>query len=160
MHKKLIVAIVTAVVVPGAIFARTSLSEAASAGVDLGITGSTVAGFTRGQADMELPVVFTMTNHSSTRSTDVSFNFTITHATAGGGDYTCPLISNHYLINPDTPSCEPGVLGHGRRTSAAILVTPTITSGTVTVRACAQSLSNFSDPVPSNNCRTIRIPIE
>jgi hypothetical protein len=137
----------------------TTASQASTTTVDLSITGGTVAGYTKAQHGQELPVVFTMKNHSTTTGASVSFYFTLTQATAGISDYTCPLISNHYNINPDTPACEPGVLGYGRSTSAAILVTPTIYSGTVTVRACAQDLNGYADPVSSNNCKTVSIAI-
>jgi hypothetical protein len=137
----------------------TTASQATTTSVDLGMTGKTVAGFTQAQAGQELPVAFTMKNYSTTRSVSVAFYFTLSHATAADGDYTCPLISNHYNIFPDSPACEPGTLGYGRSTSAAILVTPTISSGTVTVKACAQDLSGYSDPVSSNNCKTVSIPI-
>jgi hypothetical protein len=137
----------------------TTASQASTATVDLSITGSTVAGFTKAQHGQELPVVFTIKNRSTTTAAEISFYFTLTHATASAADYTCPLITNHFNINPDTPACEPGTLGFGKSTSAAILVTPTIYSGTVTVKACAQNLSGNADPVPSNNCRTISIAI-
>jgi hypothetical protein len=134
-------------------------SQASTTSVDLSITGGTVAGFTAAQPDMELPVSFTMTNHGSI-ATPVDFTFTLTNATASGEDYVCPTVGTHFLINPDTPACEPGTLGAHRRTSAAILVTPTITSGTVTVQACANDEADHHDPVPSNNCKTVSIPIE
>ena len=135
----------------------TTASQATTTSVDLSITGNTVAGYTKAQYGQELPVVFTIKNRSTTTAADVSFYFTITHATADGSDYTC--VSNHYVINPDTPACEPGMLGYGKSTSAAILVTPTIFSGTVTVKACAQNLSGAADPVLSNNCKTVSIAI-
>jgi hypothetical protein len=123
------------------------------------LTGNTVAAFSKAQGGQELPVTFTMMNHSTTTSADVSCYFTLTHATANSTDYTCPLVSSHYNIDPDTPACEPGVLGYGKGTSAAIMVTPTIASGTVTVKACAKLLDGHTDPVSSNNCKTVSIPI-
>jgi hypothetical protein len=39
------------------------------------------------------------------------------------------------------------------------LVTPTIASGTVTVKACAKLLDGHMDPVSSDNCKTVSIPI-
>jgi hypothetical protein len=137
----------------------TSSSGAATASVDLGITGATVAGYTSAQYGQELPVSFTIKNHSTTRSADVAFYFTISHATADMSDYVCPLVTGHFNIDPDTPACEPGVLAAGRSTSAAIMVTPTISSGTITVKACAQNLDGTADPVSSNNCKTVSIPI-
>jgi hypothetical protein len=137
----------------------TSSSGAATASVDLGITGATVAGYTSAQAGQELPVSFTIKNHSTTRSVDVEFYFTVSHATAAISDYVCPLVTGHFNINPDSPACEPGVLAAGRSTSAAIMVTPTISSGTVTVKACAHNLDGIADPVSSNNCKTVSIPI-
>jgi hypothetical protein len=158
MRKKLILLFVTAIGLAGTLLLTTS-SQATTTSVDLGITGSTVAGFTKAQPGQELPVTFTIKNHSTTAAASISFYFTVTHATATSpSDYICPLISNHYNINPDTPACEPGTLGYGKSTSAAILVTPTITTGTVTVKACAQNLST-TDPVASNNCKTVSIAI-
>jgi hypothetical protein len=138
----------------------TTASQAATTKVDLSITGQTVAGYTKAQYGQELPVMFTMKNRSPRTATSVAFSFTLTNATADGSDYTCPLISNHYNINPDSPNCEPGVLGHGASTSAAIMVTPTIVTGTVTVQACAEDLESHGDPVSSNNCKTVSIPID
>ncbi len=121
--------------------------------------GSTVAGYTSAQSGQKLPVTFTIKNHSTTTSATVDFFFTITHATADASDFVCPLVSNHFNIVPDTPACEVGVLGAGKSTSAAILVTPKITTGTVTVRACAMNETGSPDPVSSNNCKTVSIPI-
>ena len=137
----------------------TSSSGAATTSVDLGITGATVAGYTSAQVGQELPVSFTLKNHSTTRSANVAFYFTISHATASASDYTCPLVVGHFNIDPDTPACEPGVLAAGKSTGAAIMVTPTISSGTVTVKACALNLDGLADPVSSNNCKTVSIPI-
>jgi hypothetical protein len=158
MRKKLILLFVSAIALAGALFFPTT-SQATTTSVDLGITGKTVAGFTKAQLGQELPVTFTMKNHSTTASASVDFYFTLTNATADPSDYTCPLISNHYNIFPDTPACEPGVLGYGKSTSAAIMVSPTISSGTVTVKACARNENNYTDPVSSNNCKTVSIPI-
>jgi hypothetical protein len=159
MRIKIILSCLGAVALAGGLLIASSASDASTASVDLSITGGTVAGYTIGQADQELPVSFTMTNHGSI-ATPVDFAFTLTNATASGEDYVCPTIGNHVLINPDTPNCEPGTLGAHRRTSAAILVTPTIISGTVTVKACADDEADHHDPVPSNNCKTIKIPIQ
>ncbi|MDQ1742712.1 MAG: hypothetical protein QOE23_1051 [Pseudonocardiales bacterium] len=154
-----ILALATTVAALAATGFLTASSQASTATVDLSITGSTVAGYTKAQHGQELPVVFTIRNRSTTTAASIAFYFTLTHATAAASDYTCPLITNHYNIDPDTPACEPGTLGYGRSTSAAILVTPTIYSGTVTVKACAQDLDGYADPVSSNNCRTISIAI-
>jgi hypothetical protein len=159
MRTKLAILAAALITLATTLFLNTA-SNAASTSVDLGITGSRVAGYTSAQAGQELPVVFTLKNHSTTTSANVAFHFSLTHATADISDYTCPLISNKFNINPDTPDCEPGLLGYGKSTSAAILVTPTISSGTVTVKACAVNLSGASDPVSSNNCKTISIPIQ
>jgi hypothetical protein len=158
VRNKIIVFVVAASALACTLFLTTA-SQATTTSVDLGITGNTVAGFTKAQYGQELPVTFTIKNRSTTTAAEVAFYFTLTHATADGSDYTCPLVSNRYNINPDTPACEPGVLGYGRSTSAAILVTPTISSGTVTVKACAQDLTGYADPVSSNNCKTVSIAI-
>jgi hypothetical protein len=158
MRSRILALMTAAGALAGTVFLTTA-SQASTASVDLSITGSTVAGYTKAQHGQELPVVFTIKNRSTTTAASISFYFTLTHATASSSDYTCPLITNHYNINPDTPACEPGTLGYGKSTSAAIMVTPTIYSGTVTVKACAQDLDGYADPVASNNCKTISIAI-
>jgi hypothetical protein len=157
MRNKIVFALVGSAVMTTTLLLATA-SQATTTSVDLSITGQTVAGFTAAQQWQELPVLFTMKNRSNTTATEVAFSFTFTNATVDG--YTCPLISNHFNINTDGSFCEPGVLGHGKSTSAAIMVTPTISSGTVTVTACAQDLDSYGDPVSSNNCKTVSIPIE
>ena len=140
------------------IFTFPMASGGASTGVDLGITGGTVAGVRSAQQGQELGFSFTVTNHSTTGSADLAVTFTVTHGTAGISDYICPLISNHFNINPDTPACEPGFLAYGKSTGTAILVTPT-GAGTMTVKACASNLAGTTDPTPSNNCKTLSVPI-
>lgn len=132
-------------------------STAATTGVDLGITGSTVAGVVLGQVGQKLAFSFTVKNHSTTTSASLGITFTVARGTANGTDFICPMISNHFDINPDEPTCEPGTLRHGRSTRAAIVVTPTST-GTLTVKACAENQGD-TDPVSSNNCKTISVPI-
>jgi hypothetical protein len=158
MRIKIILLCAGALALTTSMVVGSATSQASTTNVDLSITGGPVAGFTAAQPWMELPVSFTMTNRGSI-ATSVDFQFTITNATASGEDYVCPLVDDGFLINADTPFCEPGVLGSHRKTSAAILVTPTITSGTVTVQACANDEANHHDPVPSNNCKTVSIPI-
>jgi len=158
MRKNFVLLLVSSVIAAGSLMLVSSSSGAAIANVDLSLTGGTVTGYTAAQAGMELPVSFTMRNHSSTTGVSVDFTFTLTNATADGSDYVCETAS-HFLINPDSPACEPGVLAAGKTISAAILVTPTITSGTVRVKACATDESNNPDPVPSNNCKTVSIAI-
>ncbi|MFL6164391.1 MAG: hypothetical protein ACJ74U_19515 [Jatrophihabitantaceae bacterium] len=158
MRNKYVLFLAGGLIVAGSLVLVSSSSEAATTNVDLSITGSTVAGFTAAQSDQELPVAFTMRNHSRI-PVSVDFFFTMTNATADATDYVCPTISTHVLIGPDTPACEPGFLNPGKRTSAAILVTPTISSGMVTVTACANDENGNPDPVPGNNCKTVNIPI-
>jgi len=158
MRTKIILLCAGALALTTSMVVGSTTSQASPTNVDLSITGGPVAGFTAAQPWMELPVSFTMTNRGSI-ATPVDFQFTITNATASGEDYVCPLVGDGFLINADTPFCEPGVLGSHRKTSAAILVTPTITSGTVTVQACANDEADHHDPVPSNNCKTVSIPI-
>jgi hypothetical protein len=158
MRTKIILLCAGALALTASLVIGSAASQAATTNVDLSLTGGTVAGFTTAQADQELPVSFTMTNRSST-ATAVDFQFTVTNATASGEDYVCPTVGDGHNINPDTPFCEPGVLGPHQRTSAAILVTPTISSGTVTVQACANDEAGHPDPVPGNNCKVVSIPI-
>jgi hypothetical protein len=158
MRIKIILLCASAVALAGSLLIASSASDATTAKVDLSITGGTVTGFTRAGAEQELPVVFTMRNHSQTTSVSVDFFFTLTNATADGTDYVCPQ-SDHVLTGPDGPSCEPGYLAAGRTTRAAIMVTPTISSGMVSVKACANDESGNPDPVPSNDCKTVQIRI-
>lgn len=158
MRIKIILLCTSAVALAGSMLIASSTSDAATAKVDLSLTGGTVTGFTRAGSDQELPVAFTMRNHSRTTTVSVDFSFTLTNATADGTDYACPM-SNHVLTGPDGSFCEPGYLAAGRTIQAAILVTPTISTGTVTVKACADDESGNPDPVPSNNCKTVHIRI-
>ncbi|HEU5271057.1 MAG TPA: hypothetical protein VFU36_14120 [Jatrophihabitans sp.] len=158
MRKSIILSCAGAVALAASLLISSAASQASTTSLDLSITGSTVAGFTGAQVNQELPVLFTITNHGSV-ATPVDFQFTVTNATASGEDYVCPTVGDRFNINPDTPFCEPGFLGAHRQTSAAILVTPTISSGTVTVQACANDEANHHDPTPGNNCKTISIPI-
>jgi hypothetical protein len=157
MHKKFVLFCAGTVALASSLVVASSTSDASTANVDLSITGGTVTGFTSSASDQVLPVSFTMRNHSAT-SVPVDFFFTLTNATADATDYVCP--AGHALISPDTPACEPGFLAGGRTTSAAILVTPTISSGTVTVKACADNENNNPDPNRSNNCKTVHIRIQ
>jgi hypothetical protein len=138
--------------------AATSSTQAATPTLDLAMTGSVVAGVSGGQSGQEIPFTFTMTNKSTSTSANVAFVFTVTNGATDSTDYVCPLVSNHYNINPDTPACEVGTLPTGRSTQAAILVTAKAT-GTMTVRACAINEANLTDPVSTNNCKTLRLPI-
>jgi hypothetical protein len=158
MHKNFILPLIGVLTVAAGLGLVSSSTAAATAKVDLSITGGTVTGFTTAGSDQELPVVFTMRNRSHT-AVSVDFFFTLTNAAADGTDYVCPT-SDHVLINPDTPACEPGFLAGGKSISAAILVTPTITSGTVTVQACANDENGLPDPDPGNNCKTVRTRIQ
>jgi hypothetical protein len=158
MHKKFVPFCAGAMTLAASLMLASSTSDASSNNVDLSLTGGTVAGYTAAQSYQELPVSFTMTNHGSI-ATSVDFQFTITNATVSGEDYVCPTVGDGFNINADTPFCEPGVLGAHKQTSAAILVTPSISSGTVIVQACANDEAGHHDPVPGNNCKSVSIPI-
>jgi len=136
----------------------SNATQAATTRVDLSTTGSIFAGLTGAQTGQEIVFSFTVKNHSTNKSADLEVTFTTTNGTADGADYICPLIRNHFNINPDTPSCEPGALPANKSETVGILVTPE-TAGTMTVRACASNESNAPDPVPSNNCKTLSLAI-
>jgi hypothetical protein len=135
----------------------------ASPGPDLAMSGSVVAGVKTVQAGLGTHIAFsfTMKNKSSSlTASDVAFTFTFTNTTDPGGDfYECPLTSNHTAISPDTPNCEPGALGPGKSTSAAVIVVPESGTSSMTVRACASNLSGATDPVPSNNCKSLTVSV-
>jgi len=140
--------------------AATTPGEATTPGVDLVMTGSVVAGVTGAQPGQELAFVFTMRNRSRTTSVDASFTFTVENGTVSGSDYICPLVRSGFNINPDSPACEIGMLGPRKATQAALLVeTPSTPGVTMTVKACASDLNGSLDPVPGNNCRTLKVPI-
>lgn len=157
MRTKMVLFCVGVLAIAGSLTIVSSASDAATTKVDLGTTGSTVAGYTAAQLGQELPVMFTMTNHSRTTTTDVAFVFTVSNASVD--DYVCPTISTRLNIETDGQYCEPGSLRAGKSTSAAIIVTPAIALGTITVQACATSLDGHPDPVQTNDCKTISIPI-
>ena len=136
----------------------STATQAATTGVDLSTTGSIFAGLTGAQTGQEIVFTFTVKNHSSRKSAALEVTFSTTNGTADGSDYICPLIRNHFNINPDLPGCEPGLLPANHTETVGILVTPE-TAGTMTVRACASNESNSPDPVPSNNCKTLSLTI-
>ena len=156
--KKMIVSSAFALAAASTVGVAASSSQAATTSVDLAMTGSVVAGVKSAQPGQEVPFLFTMKNNSTTSSATADFVFTVTNGSADVSDYVCPLISTHYNINPDTSACEPGVLGVGKATQAAILVTAKAT-GTTTVKACVHNESATPDPVTSNNCKTLSLPI-
>jgi hypothetical protein len=156
--RKRLAAVSVGLVTAALIWTFPTASGDATSGVDLGITGSTVAGVHSAQQGQELGFGFTVTNHSTTRSADLAVTFTVTHGAANISDYICPLISNHFDINPDGSSCEIGSLAHGKSTGVAILVAAT-GAGTMTVKACASNLAGTTDPTPSNNCKTLSVPV-
>ena len=138
--------------------AGTTVSDAATTTIDLSTTGSVVPTIKSAEVGQELAFLFTTTNKSGTASADLGVTFTVTKGSVQASDYICNLISTHFAIGPDTPSCEPGLLGPGKSTRNAILVTAT-TTGTMSVKACSTILNNYSDPVASNNCKTLTVRI-
>lgn len=158
MRKNIILAALTAAAFGTLALASVSQSRATAISVDLGITGSPVAGVAGAQVGQELGFTFTVTNHSTTTAADLGVKFTVARGNVTISDYICPLITTHFNINPDTPFCEPGWLPPGKSTSAAVLASSQGTSPLV-VRACAVNDSAGTDPVSSNNCKTLTIPI-
>jgi hypothetical protein len=136
-------------------------SGAATNTIDLSITGGSVAGFTHSSGFPKLPVAFAMKNNSTTTNAgDIEFYFKWTNTTEPQyQDYICPLTSTHALINPDTPACEPGGLAAGKTTGAALILTPKAGVRSVSLRACAILIDGHTDPVSSNNCKTVTISI-
>jgi hypothetical protein len=155
MRTKLAAVPVIVVTGLGTLVATTS-SEARPAGVDLAMTGSVVAGVTGAQSGQELAFAFTLRNRG-TVPIDTSFTFTVENGTVS--DYICPLVSSGFNIDPDSPACETGWLDAHKTTQAAILVQTPSAAGVMTVRACASDLNGSTDPVPDNDCATLRVPI-
>jgi hypothetical protein len=157
--RKIMVLMFASAVVAVMSLVAASESGAATTTIDLSITGGSVAGFTHSGGFPKLPIAFAIKNNSSTTNADdIDFYFTWTNtATPQYNDYICPLTSNHTLINPSTPACEPGGLAAGKTTGAALMVTPKPGVTKVTVKACAFLLDSHTDPVSSNNCKTVTI---
>ena len=133
-------------------------TSAATTTIDLATSGSVVPTIRSAEVGQELAFLFTTTNKSTTASADLSVTFAVKNGSVRGSDYICNLISNHFAISPDTPSCEPGPLGPAKTTRNAILVTA-VATGTMTVRACSTALNGYPDPVSSNNCKTLSVRI-
>jgi hypothetical protein len=145
-----------------AVLASASTANATGS-LDLSMTGSVVAGVKTVEVARGTHVAFSFTmknNSTSLTSNDVSFNFTFTHTSDPGMEfYECPLVSTHVAINPDTPSCEPGGLGPGKSTQAAVIVVPISGYSSMTVKACASNLDGTPDPVSSNNCKSLTVAV-
>ena len=155
------IGLATAAVAAAGLLGISSASPAAStAGPDLAMTGaSVVAGVkvTQG-SDQLVPFSFTAKNNSS-RAADLNFTFTVTHGSPAAGGYICPLPVSKVDIFPDSPNCELGSLAAGHSSSAGIIVSATGASGQyVTVKACVSDFT-ATDPVPSNDCRTLKVKI-
>ena len=133
-------------------------TNAATTTIDLATSGSVVPTIWSADVGQELAFLFTTTNKSTTASAELNVTFTVRNGIVRNSDYICNLISNHHAISPDTPSCEPGLLGPAKATRNAILVTATAT-GTMTVKACSTAINGYSDPVSSNNCKTLTVKI-
>jgi hypothetical protein len=135
----------------------STVSDAATTNPDLSITGSTVAGVTGAQPNQELAFSFVIKNNSTTTSATADFKYTITNGIADRADYICPLSRNHYNVYAEVPFCETGSLGPGKTAQGAVLV-ETQVYGTMTVKACAVNEA-ATDPVSSNNCKTLAVKV-
>ncbi len=154
------VSTVLATAATAAVITVSSSSQAsATTGPDLSMTGSVVSGVksVEGGTGQQLAMSFVVKNNSSSQSADISFNFTFGHANVQG--YICPLVSNHFDINPDGSSCEPGTLGAGKSSGASVIVVAPSGVSSTSVKACAQNLSGAIDPVSSNNCKTLTVAV-
>lgn len=164
MRKNAISSVVGVITVACSLFAVSiatgaTATGAATTSVDLSITGGTVTGFTHSGGFPLLPVSFTIRNNSTTTNAgDIAVSFKWRNTTTPSSeDYLCPLTSNHTLISPDTPACEPGGLAAGKTTGAALIVTPKAGVASVSVTACAMLIDGHTDPISSNNCKTVTI---
>jgi hypothetical protein len=156
MRKKIALGSALGLAPAGIVVASPSVGVASTTSVDLAMSGSVVGGVTSGvDLGHELAFSFSLKNRSTATATQVDFAFTFSGGTADNSDYICPSISTHGAINPDTPSCEPGMLGYGKTAQAALLVTQT--ARPLTVTACAFNMDGYTDPTPSNNCKTLTV---
>jgi hypothetical protein len=140
------------------VLAGATSSDAATTTIDLATTGEVAPTIKSAEVGRELVFLFTTTNKSTTASADLGVEFTVKNGSVHSSDYICNLMTTHFAINPDTPDCETGFLAPGKGTRNAILVTATAT-GTMSVKACSLILNNYSDPVASNNCKTLTVQI-
>jgi hypothetical protein len=156
MRRRIVFATGLGLALAGSALAGTTVGHASTPSVDLAISGSVVAGVTNTfDTGREFAFAFTIKNKSATLTEPSDFVFSMVGGTAADySDYICPLVGSHTAINPDTPACEPGDLGPGKSTQAAILVTQT--AHPLKVTACASGES-YPDPVSSNNCKTLTI---
>jgi hypothetical protein len=145
----------------GAVIALGAVSEAATTSADLAVTGSVVGGITK-VAGHEHGLVFsyTLTNkgpNASGGSADLVLSVT-------GGSFTdiACIPPTHTPINPDGTFCEDGPLSSGQSSKDVAIVAPTAASGgKVTMRACAmnEAGADATDPVSTNNCKTLSVRV-
>ena len=109
----------------------------------LSISGYAVAGVTANTFGGDLVYDFTVKNHGRT-GVDIAFSYTFTNATAV--EYLCPQVQTGAEVSPDTPDCEPGILGAGGSTQAAIIIAPVDTSAPSGVSVCADDQSAAVGP--------------
>jgi hypothetical protein len=156
------IGVATTAAAAAGLLSLTSVSQAATTtGPDLAMTtASVVDGVKVMQSGGQLvPFSFTAKNNSTTTAANLSFDFTVTNGAADNYGYICPLVGTKFDINPDSPACEVGSLAGGHSSSAGVIVSATGASGQyVTVEACLSDLSS-TDPVPTNNCKTLKVKI-
>src|ERR1700710_2584770 len=92
----------------------SSGARAQAAGVALSTTGSIFAGLTGAQVGQEILFGYTVTNNSASRYADLAGTVSVTNGTAPRREYICPLVTSHFNINADPPTCEPGQLSAGQ----------------------------------------------
>jgi hypothetical protein len=161
MHRKAVlftIGVASTGMVAAGLLSLSSASQAATTGHDLAITTASVVDgvkVTQGSGQL-VPFSFTAKNNSS-QAADLNFTFTVTHGSDVG--YICPLPGSGVDIDPDTPNCELGSLASGHSSSAGIIASATGASGQyLTVKACVTDFTT-TDPVPGNNCRTLKVKI-
>ena len=135
-------------------------SAAAATGPDVAMVRSYVAGgITSSVAGQPLTFVFRARNNGPGPA-DLAITLVWAHGidlSRSTSRISCGL-PNGSLIEPDGNICEPGPIRPGQRASSLIL--NGVATGTdIDVKACASNLTVSIDPVPRNNCRTLRVDL-
>jgi hypothetical protein len=140
--------------------ALPSGSASAATGPDVAmVRAHTAGGVTSAEAGDQITFVFSARNHGPGPA-DLSINLIWAHGidlNRSTSRISC-VLPNGALIEPDGQNCEPGFIRPNQRASSLIL-TGLATGQDIDVKACATNLTVSVDPLPRNNCRTVRVDL-
>ncbi|MFL6100002.1 MAG: hypothetical protein ACJ71T_08635 [Actinomycetales bacterium] len=155
-----IVLAATAAALAVAGFALPSGSASAATGPDVAmVRAHTAGGVTSAEAGDQITFVFSAQNNGPGGA-----DLAITLIWAHGIDRNMPtsrlscVLPNGSVFEPDGDSCEPGFVRPGQRPSSLVF-TGVATGQDIDVKACASNLTVSVDPLPRNNCRTVRVDL-